>query len=252
MCLPLWGQHNIIQLNIVILLCSGNIVILFCSINVVILLCSGNTFVSMSPSFTNFKVLDPVNDWVRVLTWYVTHRLRRQTLANRLVRNICKKQVQFDFKCFLGNGNGHSESDADTAMYICTCQYRSCQYRTWQYRSGQYRTCQYKRGNIGVYCTILENIGSGNLPICLFGNPEVLPILQDYYTPLWKQIFLKFSQFFYFFYLIPPPLASRGVIILQNWQNLRIAKKANWQITGPNIFQYRTIYPNISDLIKII
>ena len=183
MCLPLWGQHNIIQLNIVILLCSGNIVILFCSINVVILLCSGNTFVSMSPSFTNFKVLDPVNDWVRVLTWYVTHRLRRQTLANRLVRNICKKQVQFDFKCFLGNGNGHSESDADTAMYICTCQYRSCQYRTWQYRSGQYRTCQYKRGNIGVYCTILENIGSGNLPICLFGNPEVLPILQDYYTP---------------------------------------------------------------------
>ena len=153
MCLPLWGQHNIIQLNIVILLCSGNIVILFCSINVVILLCSGNTFVSMSPSFTNFKVLDPVNDWVRVLTWYVTHRLRRQTLANRLVRNICKKQVQFDFKCFLGNGNGHSESDADTAMYICTCQYRSCQYRTWQYRSGQYRTCQYKRGNIGVYCT---------------------------------------------------------------------------------------------------
>ena len=41
----------------------------------------------------------------------------RQTLANRLVRNICKKQVQFDFKCFLGNGNGHSESDTDTAMY---------------------------------------------------------------------------------------------------------------------------------------
>ena len=41
-------------------------------------------------------------------------------------------------------------------------------------------------------------------------------------------------------------LTNRGVIILQNWQNLRIAKKANWQITGPNIFQYRTIYPNIS------
>ena len=74
-----------------------------------------------------------------------------------------------------------------------TCQYRSCQYRTWQYRSWQYRTCQYKRGNIGVYCTILENIGSGNLPICLFGNPEVLPILQDYYTP-GISINLRFSS----------------------------------------------------------
>ena len=30
---------------------------------------------------------------------------------------------------------------------------------------------------------ILENIGSGNLPICPFGNPEVLQILQDYYSP---------------------------------------------------------------------
>ena len=36
--------------------------------------------------------------------------------------------------------------------------------------------------NIGVYGTLLENIGSRNLPICLFSNPEVLPILQDYYS----------------------------------------------------------------------
>ena len=30
----------------------------------------------------------------------------------------------------------------------------------------------------------MEKIGFGNLPICLFGNPEVLPIFHDYYSPV--------------------------------------------------------------------
>ena len=37
---------------------------------------------------------------------------------------------------------------------------------------------------IGVYFIIFDNMGSGKLQICLFGNSEVLQIFQIIYTPV--------------------------------------------------------------------